>query len=91
MPPQCRLGDMADGHPTYPPTNAIKGSPNVMVNGKPAVRLGDDFAPHCPVPKLILAKGSSKVMINGKPAGRVGDNLNCPAKVVKGSSNVITG
>ena len=40
MPPQCRLGDMADGHPPYPPTNAIKGSPNVMVNGKPAVRLG---------------------------------------------------
>jgi len=80
-----------------PLTPAIEGSPNVFINGKPAMRAGDSYAPgFCPVcltsvPSRKLEKGSSSVFINGVPAGRIGDALSGGGVVIGGSSNVFIG
>jgi hypothetical protein len=58
MPAAVRVGDNSHGHPLppdiilWPPRPATKGSPNVFVNGSPAVRVapesdGKDWAKHC--------------------------------------------
>jgi uncharacterized Zn-binding protein involved in type VI secretion len=84
MPPAFRLGDLAQAsvdahgcpacpHPATGP--AILGSPNVMVNGRPAVRM-QDMGIHavCCGPNMwTAAMGSGTVFINGKPAVRTGD------------------
>jgi uncharacterized Zn-binding protein involved in type VI secretion len=84
MPAAARLGDMAqvdaDAHgcPACP-HSAIgpitTGSPDVLVNGKPAARQGD-LGMHavCCGPNLFsIAKGSPTVYVNGKPFARMND------------------
>ena len=105
MPPQGRLGDKsqvgADAHGCpacpHPCTGpAILGSPDVMVNKKPALRV-DDMGVHaaCCGPNMWTAKvGSGTVMINGKPAHRLNDmDQHCGGvgQLIEGSSDVITG
>lgn len=87
MPASTRLGDIGSGHAChFPPTPSIEASPDVNIDGIPAVRQGDAYAPHacpsCPAPAhgRTLAGGSGSVFINGKPAGsvhwvRIGSNL----------------
>lgn len=84
MPSMGRLGDKsiapvdahgcpACPHPVQGP--AILGSPNVFVNGKPALRV-TDIGVHaaCCGPNMWTAKiGSSTVKINGLDAHRMGD------------------
>ena len=95
--PAARLEDIGSGHGCHhPPSPAIEGSPNVVINGLPAVRLGDSFAMHaCPahggLHPRALATGSSSVIINGKPAGRLGDSIDCGGAVMTGSANVLIG
>ncbi len=84
MPGQGRLGDKAnisaDSHGCpgcpHPGTGpAIAGSPDVFVNGRPALRV-DDVGIHaiCCGPNMWTAKaGSSTVFINGKAAHRMQD------------------
>lgn len=98
MPSAARVGDIQSGHACHcPPTNAISGSPNVLINGSAAVRVGDSFAPHgcplclIPVHPVVLAEGSSSVLINGSPAGRVDDPTSCGGIVITGSDNVLIG
>lgn len=105
MPPQARLGDKAQcpsdahgcpgcAHPVIGP--AIQGSPDVLVNGRPAVRQGD-LGVHaaCCGPNLWnAAKGSGTVKINGKPAHRQGDTTtHCggSGQMTEGSADVMTG
>ncbi|MBA8903642.1 MULTISPECIES: PAAR domain-containing protein [unclassified Phyllobacterium] len=95
MPAQARLDDIGSGHDChFPPTNAIEGSPDVIINGKNAVRVGDAYAPHgcpsCPAPShgRALAVGSPTVFINGRPAGRIGDAIDCGGVAQTGSDNV---
>jgi uncharacterized Zn-binding protein involved in type VI secretion len=84
MPAAARLGDKAqvdaDAHgcPACP-HSAIgpitTGSPDVLVNGKPAARQGD-LGAHavCCGPNLFtIAKGSPTVYVNGKPFARMND------------------
>ena len=66
------LGDLGSEHEGFPPTPVIAGSPDVLIDGKPAARIGDPLAPHSkpkhsPHPRTITG-GSATVMINGKPA-----------------------
>ncbi len=81
-------------HPAQGP--AIAGSPDVMVNGRPALRV-DDVGIHaaCCGPNMWRAKdGSATVFINGKPAFRVGDGVrHCggDGSLVEGSTDVIIG
>jgi len=91
-----RLGDIGTGHDChYPPTAAIEGSANVLINGQPAVRVGDAYDAHgCFVcPALVhgrkLAQGSPTVMINNRAAGRVGDAIDCGGVAIEDSVNVL--
>ena len=93
--PASRVGDSHGGHGCFPPTNAVRGSPNVKINGVPALRVGDPFVVHC-CPKNgchtpAMATGSATVNINGLPAARIGDMTGCTATVISGSSNVFIG
>lgn len=105
MPGQGRLGDKAQTqkdahqcpgcpHPGVGP--AIAGSPNVLVNGRPALRQ-DDVGIHavcCGANMWSAAAGSQTVFINGKPAHRKDDQTrHCggSGKLIEGSTDVIVG
>jgi uncharacterized Zn-binding protein involved in type VI secretion len=92
--PICNHGCLACPHPCVGP--GVEGSPNVKVNGRPALRM-DDPGIHggcCMKNDWSAASGSATVFINGKPAHRVGDEgQHCGGlgHLKEGSSNVITG
>ena len=72
------------------------GSPNIFINGSPAVRLGDVVGVHtrtgCGGPDTsVLTTGSSKVFINGQPAGRIGDQYTADNTITTGSPTVFFG
>jgi len=105
MPPQARLGDKANcpadahgcpacPHPVTGP--AIQGSPDVVVNGKPAVRVGDQgvHAACCGPNMWKAAAGSGTVFVNNIAAHRLGDQTqHCGGSgtMIEGSDNVMTG
>lgn len=105
MPPQGRLGDKSQApidvhgcvacpHTVIGP--AVQGSPNVLVNNRPAVRVGDKgiHAPCCGPNMWEAVTGSTTVLINNKPAHRLGDmDRHCggPGVLIEGSPNVIVG
>ena len=95
MPEATRLNDNCTGHDACPPVPLIEGSPNVIINGRPAGRLGDHYTSHgCvahPGHQDVIAAGSSKVVINGKPAARISDDVSLGGAVQDGSDNVILG
>jgi len=105
MPSQGRLGDnsqsMADSHgclacPHFCTGPAIAGSPNVNVNGKPALRAGDPGIHRaCCGPNLWWALGGSgNVSINNKPAHRQGDavkHCGSQGRLIGGSPDVFVG
>ena len=93
--PAARLFDIGSGHGCFPPTPAISGSPNVMINNRPSVRQGDAYllhgCPNCPPHPRSLSEGSPTVFINNKQAGRVGDAIGCGGSNSTGSGNVFIG
>lgn len=105
MPGQGRLGDKANvpldshgcpacPHPAAGP--AIQGSPDVNVNGRPALRVDDPgiHAACCGSNTWTATKGSTTVFVNGKAAHRMGDqNRHCGGmgQLVEGSPNVVVG
>jgi uncharacterized Zn-binding protein involved in type VI secretion len=105
MPPQARLGDQAEvpsdshgclccAHDCVGP--AIQGSPNVNVNGKPAIRVTDPgtHSACCGANTWKAQSGSSTVMINNLAAHRENDQtIHCGGQgtTIEGSPNVITG
>ena len=105
MPGQGRLGDKAyvpaDAHGCpacpHPATGpAVIGSPNVLVNRKPALRV-DDQGIHgacCGPNQWRALQGSETVFINNKAAHRLGDaSQHCGGRgqLIEGSANVIVG
>ena len=81
-------------HPCVGP--AIQGSPDVLVNNRPAIRVGDPgkHAQCCGPTTWIAQTGSGTVFINNKAAHRLGDqDTHCGGvgQMIEGSSNVITG
>ncbi len=105
MPGQGRLGDKssvpfdAHGCPACPHSAigpATSGSPDVLVNGRPAVRVGDNgvHASCCGGNTWVAQGGSSTVQINGKGAHRLGDaDQHCGGigRLIEASANVIVG
>lgn len=105
MPEQGRLGDKSQvpsdshgcpacPHPCIGP--AVGGSPDVYVNGKPALRVGDPGVhAACCGPNTWSAKtGAPGVFFNSKKAHRLGDvDTHCggTGKLIEGSANVIVG
>ena len=81
-------------HPVIGP--AITGSPNVLVNGRPALRVTDQgIHAACCGPNMWNAIiGSATVFINYLPAHRMGDtDMHCGGvgTLVEGSLDVIVG
>jgi uncharacterized Zn-binding protein involved in type VI secretion len=70
----------------------LGGSPNVFVNGAPAVRVGDPVSGHGPGPHSspVMASGSSSVIVNGIPVCRTGDAATC-GHAATGSPDVFAG
>lgn len=96
MPAAARQGD--PGVPHCSGYNIATGSPNVVINGRPAARIGDVSAPHlipggstCGVHVAPIVSGSSSVFINGRPAAFVGSRLGGCTSVASGSSDVVIG
>lgn len=100
-----RLGDNskvpADAHgcPACPHTcvgPAIKGSPDVFINGKPGLRV-DDTGVHaacCGPNSWTAVKGSGTVFLNSLAAHRKGDqDAHCggTGKMIVGSPDVFSG
>jgi len=77
-----------------PPTGAIiTGSPNVLINGRPAARATLSLASCAkeygvPQPE---ATGAATVFINGMPAGRKTEKIMCSAIIIDGSPDVLIG
>ena len=90
--PAGRLGDMGSSHGAWHPSPAVDGSPDVSINGRPALRMGDALAPHVkpksPPHGRAMAEGFSSILINGKPACAVGHSISCGGKLSTGSPNV---
>lgn len=98
MPPAHRKGDIGSGHGChFPPSSATGGSPDVNVDGIPAMRVGDAYAAHgctaghAPPHDRALSAGSGSVFINGKAAGRIGDGIDCGGSATTGSFTVFIG
>jgi len=98
MPPAHRKGDIGSGHGChFPPSPATGGSPDVFINGLPAMRVGDSYAAHaCAAGHAgphgrALSSGSASVFINGLPAGRIGDSIDCGGSAATGSPDVFIG
>lgn len=105
MPPQGRLGDKSqvpgDGHGCPACAHgcvgpAIVGSPNVLVNSRPALRVSDNgiHAACCGPNTWKAVVGSGTVLINNKAAHRQNDmDQHCGGvgKLIEGSSDVVTG
>ncbi|MEZ5594305.1 MAG: PAAR domain-containing protein [Gammaproteobacteria bacterium] len=105
MPPQGRLGDKSQApvdahgcpacpHPVIGP--AVTGSPNVLVNFRPALRMTDQgIHVACCGPNMWVAtKGSGTVLINNLGAHRMGDqDQHCGGvgQLIEGSTDVLVG
>jgi len=79
-----RQGDVSGG--TASPAIATGGSPNVFINGRPAMREGDAYEDGS-----TLVEGSKSVFINGKPAGRSLAATSNGGIAFSGSPNVFIG
>ncbi|MDB6183278.1 PAAR domain-containing protein [Paracoccus fistulariae] len=92
MPSVSRKTDLGAGHDRCAGTPAISGSPDVELNGLPALRLGDRLEPHsCSKHKpheRTVAEGSSTVFVNGRSLVRIGDAIDCGGEMAQGSPNV---
>lgn len=81
--PIGRITDLCSGHKCYPPSIAIEGSSNTLVNDLPIHRLGDAYMPHCckskhpncHIPRTIF--GSPSVYVNDLPSSHVGSLTDC--------------
>ncbi|MBO5753024.1 MAG: PAAR domain-containing protein [Proteobacteria bacterium] len=102
MPPAVRISDLAlvagDAHgclicPHVCIGPVINGSPDVTINGLPAVREGDPgiHAVCCGPNTYSTAEGSGNVFVNGKPLVRMFDKTShCggDGKMITGSPTV---
>lgn len=100
--PAARVGDKAncpaDAHgklccPHNVTGPAVEGSPNVFIDGKPALRVGDKgvHSACCGPNTWVAAEGSPKVLINNLPAVRLNDaTSHCGGmgKMIEGSPTV---
>jgi uncharacterized Zn-binding protein involved in type VI secretion len=96
--PAARVTDLGSGHGChFPPSPALSGSTDIIINNLAAFRQGDAYLPHpcpvCPQPPhpRNLSRGSATVYFNGRQAGRVTDPINCGGSHMLGSSNVEIG
>jgi RHS repeat-associated protein len=84
------LGEAIGKMFSTPTGTIITGSPNVIVNGRPAaMTVGSTVACAKDVPVQMVAMGCATVQINGFQAARNGDSVTCGAKISDGSPDVV--
>lgn len=71
------------GHSVNP---AVTGSPNVLINGLPALRVGDRSA--C---GDAVAEGMSSILVNGLPIAFLGSATSHGGMIITGSADVLVG
>lgn len=92
--PAARVGDLHtcpmkgytgshDGGPI------LKGSPDVLIGGKPAARVSDSA--HCNGSAGTVVEGEPSVLINNRPAARTGDKTAHGGVIVGGCESVLIG
>lgn len=94
-----RMGiDMCSGHPAgptyFPPRPAMTGSPDVFVDGLPAVRVTDVWCPHTNILSVHPGSGivgSPTVFCNGLPLMRMLDAIDCGSVAMMGSTTTFAG
>ena len=69
---------------------ALKGSPNVYIQGQPVLRKDDPLFCNAPDQPKVTG-GSSVVFVNGQPIARVGDLTSHQSKLEGGSTIVLIG
>ena len=95
-PPISRVGDIALGHGSFPPTPAIAGSSDVFACGPAVHRKGDAIllhpspSPSPPHPRAA-SSGSGTVFTNSKPTVRIGDSVDCGGSLAQGCATVLVG
>lgn len=96
MPAAARQGDSGVVH--CGGYTIAEGSPDVLINSRPAARVGDMSTTHlkpggktCVPHAAPIATGSATVFINGKPAARAGDTLSGCTQIAQGSATVNIG
>ncbi|WP_081954866.1 PAAR domain-containing protein [Cellulophaga sp. E6(2014)] len=65
------------------------GTPNILINGKPAALMGDTCV--CVGPPDVIAQGAPNVMFNGVPVACIGDMTAHGGAITVGEPNVIIG
>lgn len=85
--PAGRLSDLnacpLPGHGSNPTTS---GSPNVLINGLPALRVGDNTA--C---GDSVTQGIDSILVNGMPIAHLGSTTAHGGVIVTGSGDVLVG
>ncbi len=85
--PAARLGDTnacpLPGHGSNP---TVSGSPDVLINGLPALRVGDSSA--C---GDAVAEGIGCILVNGQPIAFLGSATAHGGVIVSGSGDVLVG
>ena len=105
MPPASRVGDKAFNpadahgcpvcpHPVVGP--GMVGSPDILINGQPALRIGDPgvHSACCGPNSWNVAAGSGTVVFNNIPSARLGDStIHCggSGSLIEGSGDVLVG
>lgn len=93
--PAARLGDMHtcpayDGKKPHVGGPIIEGSPDVLIEGKPAARVGDKAQCRAGGPDTIV-QGVPMVLVNGKPAAILGSRTAHGGVVIAGAAQVLIG
>lgn len=65
------------------------GTPNILVNGKPAAIMGDMCT--CVGPPDVIVQGAPNVFFNGVPVARMGDMTAHGGTITIGEPNVLIG
>lgn len=93
--PAARQGDMHtcpahEGRRPHKGGPIIEGSPDVLIEGKPAARVGDKAQCEVGGPDTIVV-GSPMVLINGKPAAILGSKTAHGGVIVAGAGEILIG
>jgi len=93
--PAARQGDMHtcpahEGTKPHKGGPILEGSPDVLIEGKPAARVGDKAQCEVGGPDTI-AEGAPMVLINGKPAAILCSKTVHGGEVVAGASEILIG
>lgn len=87
-----RLGDLSNGHGTFPPRSNIQSSSKCFCDGIGIHRLGDTWAVHCSgtCHSGVASSSSQKSFADSIGIGRTGDTISCGDIMLQCSAKCFT-